>query len=273
LPAEVRPALREARADEERLRVDGCLAFEGATKPRACVYGEADAAFTVALVGDSHAAQWFPAVEAVALHRHWRVLTYVKVACPFVDMAIRNIALKREYTECAAYREATIAELDTVEPDLTLIGLSRFAIHPLSSDGRSLAAQADAFARVVARLPGHVVIIVDTPEAGRDVPACLSRHTADVGACAIELSVAYRGNLGQIERLAADATGADVIDFTGRVCRGDPCPVVVDGMIVFRDTRHITATLSLSMAPELDRALARLLAVDVRQAVPAGASL
>jgi hypothetical protein len=262
-----------ARSDEERLRGDGCLAFEGATKPRACVYGESDAAFTVALVGDSHAAQWFPAVEAVALHRHWRVLTYVKVACPFVDMPIRNVALKREYTECADYREATISELNRIEPDLTLIGLSRFAIHPLTSDDRSLTAQADAFARVVARLPGNVAIIVDTPEAGRDVPACLSRHTADVGACAIDLSVAYRGNLGEIERLAAEATGAGVIDFTGRVCRGDPCPVVVDGMIVFRDTRHITATFSLSMAPELDRTLARLLAVDVRQAVPAGASL
>jgi len=270
LPSDVRPALRDARLDEERLRGDGCLAFEGATKPRTCVYGEPDAPFTVALVGDSHAAQWFPAIEAVALHRHWRVLTYVKVACPFVDMPIRNIALKREYTECAAFRDATIAALGKVKPDLVLIGLSRFAIHPLTSDGRSLAVQSAAFARVVARLPGHVAIMVDTPEAGRDVPSCLSRHTADVGECAIEAAVAYRGNLGEIERLAAEATGADLIDFTGRVCRGDPCPVVVDGMIVFRDTRHITATFSRSMAPDLDRILARIIEVDHLQPPPVG---
>ena len=56
-------ALASARLDEERLRADGCLAFEGATKPADCVYGVKDGAFTLALVGDSHAAAWFPALE------------------------------------------------------------------------------------------------------------------------------------------------------------------------------------------------------------------
>lgn len=84
------------------------------------------------------------------------------------------------------------------------------------------------------------------------------------------IAVAYRGNLGEIERLAAEATGADLIDFTGRVCRGDPCPGVVDGMIVFRDTRHITATFSRSMAPDLDGILARIIEVDHLQPPPVG---
>ena len=72
LPADIRPSLRNARTDEEQLRADGCLAAEGATKPRDCVYGDTSAAFTVALVGDSHAAQWFPALLEVAEARHWR---------------------------------------------------------------------------------------------------------------------------------------------------------------------------------------------------------
>ena len=124
LPSNVRPALARARTDEERLRRDGCLAFEGVTRPPECVYGKKGAAFTVALVGDSHAAQWFPAVERVAKARGWQVLTFVKVACPFIDMRVRNVALKREYTECAAFNDATVKHLRNVGPDLTLVSIS-----------------------------------------------------------------------------------------------------------------------------------------------------
>jgi hypothetical protein len=109
------------------------------------------------------------------------------------------------------------------------------------------------------QIPGKVAVIVDTPEGGRDVPACLSRHVADVRVCAVAKSVAFAGHLGAIERAAAKSTGAGLIDLRRRICRADPCPVVVDGMIVFRDFRHLTATFSRSLAGDLDRELAAIL--------------
>ena len=121
LPSRVQPALANARSDEERLRDDGCLAFEPVTKPAVCVYGDEHSTYVVALVGDSHAAHWFPALERLARHEGWRVVTFVKVACPFIDMPIRNVALKREYRECAEFNEAVLARLDAIKPDLTLI--------------------------------------------------------------------------------------------------------------------------------------------------------
>ena len=259
LPADVRPSLANAREDEERLRADGCLAFEGAKVPRNCVYGDPNGPVTVALVGDSHAAQWFPALERIAQARHWRVLTFVKVACPFLDMRVRNVALNREYTECETYREQTIARLAVINPDLTLISSSRFAIHPVFSQDTSTARQGAAVARFIDRLPGTVAVIVDTPDAGRDVPSCLSAHVRDVRACAISHGAAYAGHLGSIEAIATATTGAGLIDLTSRICRADPCPVAVDGMIVFRDARHLTATFSASLAPDLDRSVGLLL--------------
>jgi peptidoglycan/LPS O-acetylase OafA/YrhL len=260
LPSNVRPPLADARGDEERLRQDGCLGFESATRPPECGYGDPQGAFTVALVGDSHAAQWFPALERIAIALDWRVMTYVKVACPFIDMRVDNIALKREYRECAAWNEATLARLRASRPDLTLVSMSRFAIHPtLEADG-SLAAQGAALARMLDRIPGRVAVIVDTPDAGRDVPGCLARHVADVRVCAIDSKVAFAGSLGAIERAAAAASGAGLIDLTARICRADPCPVVVDRMIVFRDMRHLTATFSRSLARDLDRAIRTVLA-------------
>jgi hypothetical protein len=164
LPSDVRPTLANVRADEERLRKDGCLAFEGATKPRDCVYGNKEAAVTVALVGDSHAAQWFPALERAARTRGWRILTFVKVACPFVDMRVRNISLKREYSECAAWNDATIARLREARPDLTIVSMSRFAIHPVLDRDTTIVAQAAALARMLERLPGSMAVLVDTPD-------------------------------------------------------------------------------------------------------------
>jgi hypothetical protein len=260
LPSDVRPTLAGARSDEERLRRDGCLAFEGVTSPRDCVYGDPKGAFSVALVGDSHAAQWFPAVERVAKAHGWRLLTFVKVACPFLDMPVRNVALKREYRECAAFNDATIARLRQARPDLTLVSMSRYAIHPVLKRDMTIAAQGAAYARMLDRIPGRVAVIVDTPDAGRDIPACLSRHVADVRDCAIARATALSKDLGAIERAATETTRDDLIDLTDRICRDDPCPVVVDGMIVFRDLRHLTATFSRSLAPDLGRRLDVILA-------------
>jgi hypothetical protein len=259
LPADVRPALAAARGDEDRLRGDGCLGFERVTRPPDCRYGDPDGAVTVALVGDSHAAQWFPAVARIASARHWQLLTFTKVACPFLDMRVGNLALKREYRECADWNAAVIARLAAVKPDLTLISMSRFAIHPILARDGTVAAQAAALVRFVDRLPGRVALIVDTPEAGRDVPSCLAHHVADIRVCAIPRAVAMSGSLGAIEQSAAKATGAGLLDLTDRICRADPCPVVVDNRIVFRDTRHLTATFARWLAADLDRAIAAIL--------------
>ena len=259
LPKDVRPSLSEARADEERLRADGCLAFEGVQVPPDCVYGDRKGKVTIALVGDSHAAQWFPALAEAARRNHWRLVTFTKVACPFLDMRLANVSLKREYWECAEFRTRTIARLRKLQPDLVLLGMSRFAIHPVRPEDLSMAARAAALARVVRALPDGVVLLTDTPDARRDVPSCLSRHPADVGRCAVPVKAAFTGRLGRLERLASRATGAGLIDLSTRVCRADPCPVVVDGMIVFRDSRHLTATFARSLAPDMERELLRFL--------------
>ena len=259
LPASVLPALSAARADEDRLRGDGCLAFEHVTVPPTCVYGFRGAAFTIALVGDSHAAQWFPALERIAKHEGWRLATFTKVACPFIDMRVSNIALKREYRECAAFNEATIVRLRALEPDVTLVSMSRIAIHPLSAADDTVEAKGAAVGRMLSRIPGRVGLIVDTPYAGIDVPACLSAHADDVGACAIPRSTAFTDHLGGLETIAATVAGARRIDLTKRICVDDPCSVVVDNRIVFRDVGHLTATYARFLAPALDAALAPLL--------------
>jgi peptidoglycan/LPS O-acetylase OafA/YrhL len=261
IPAGVKPTLAKARSDEDRLRNDGCLAFERVTEPPDCAYGAKDATLTLALVGDSHAAQWFPALARLAAHEGWRVVTFVKVSCPFIDLPVRNLSLKREYRECAEFDEGSIARLNALKPDLTLVSMSRLATHPLHAADDTVATMGAAIGQMIARLPGRTAIIVDTPYAKRDIPGCLSSHKDDTDACAIARKTAFSGDLGEVEAVAAAASGAAIIDLTSRICVGDgACPVVVNGLIVYRDEEHLTATFARSLAPALGTAIGALLA-------------
>ena len=259
LPRDVRPSLARARDNIERVRGDGCLAFEPATAPRECVYANRQGTFTVALVGDSHASHLFPAVEAVAKRHGWRLVTYLKVACPFIDMRVRSLALKREYRECPPWRAAVLERLAADPPDFVIVSNSRWTF-PLRTGDGTVARQAAALARMLERLPGKVVVVADTPAADRDIPGCLSAHVRDIGPCAVPQSTAFSGAMLARERAAAREAGAGFVNLTRAVCPSDPCPAVVGGMIVLRDNHHLTATFARSLAPALDKALAKILA-------------
>ena len=256
LPVDVAPSLASAHDDRERLWSDGCLAWESATTPRSCIYGDRTATFTVALVGDSHAAQWFPAFSRVAQQEHWRLLVFTKVSCPFIDMPVWSNTLKREYTECAAWDAAVVARLASAQPDLTVITMSHWIL-PLRSSDQNVSAEAAALGREVALVPGRSTIMIDTPHANGDVPDCLAAHRADIRPCATARSIAFSGH-GLVERAAARLADVAAIDISPDICPtsyGRTCPAVVDGMIVYRDYHHLTATFSASLAPELDHAL------------------
>lgn len=257
LPADLTPSLTSARDDEERLRGDGCLAFERVTTPPDCEYGVKGSAITIALVGDSHASHWFPAIEAVALERGWRLLTFVKVSCSFTTLVQRNLALKREYRECTTFNEATVARLNQIKPALTII-VNRRTFRPIDSDITSALAGA-ALGEMVARIPGATAILVDTPDPGRDVPACLSKHPDDIRACLFTQDDADNREIGVAERVAAKVSGALLIDLTGEICAAWPCSPIDQSVLIYRDEDHMTETFSRSLAAPLGVEIAKLL--------------
>ena len=255
LPADVRPSMWEAREDEELLRRNGCLEAESAITPRRCVFGNESGKFVVALVGDSHASHWFPALVKVANDHGWRLVTFVKVSCPFTDIPVRNLRLKRAYTECARFNENTVAALRRIRPDLVITSLFRWQ-YPIRSSDESAWAQGAGVARMLNRLPGQKVIIADVPFPSHDVPACLSKNLDDVRRCAVESYRRTSGDSPARERIAAARSGGAVVNFANAICGGaGDCPVVSNGMIVYRDEHHLTATYARWLAPAMDRAL------------------
>ena len=144
-----------------------------------------------------------------------------------------------------------------------IVAMSRW-MDPSQSANNSVKAEGNAMAREIKRLPAssRVVMIQDYPDTwNKNVPNCLSNHLSNYRACTNSRSAAFASAMGQREAIATKATGAGLIDLTSSMCpNGGACPVVINGMIVFRDEHHLTATFSASLAPEVDRQLSAILA-------------
>ena len=254
LPAGLRPSLADARADKERIIRDGCFMSLKGTRPPDCVYGNKEGAITVALVGDSHAAHWFPAVEAIAKANGWRLLIFTKASCVFVDLPIYSPILKRQYTECEAWRPQVIERLIAAQPALTIVSSDRWLPTEVKADADPRR-QGEAMARLLRQIPGAVAIIGDTPASRVDVPVCLSQHPDDITRCATDRTYAFGRQMLVRERAAAEAANATVVDLSDAICPGDPCQAVIGNTIVQRDDHHLTATFAASLAGILEAAL------------------
>ncbi|HKB28199.1 MAG TPA: SGNH hydrolase domain-containing protein [Candidatus Limnocylindrales bacterium] len=254
LPAGLRPAVVDARDDKEALIGDGCFSSLKGSTPKSCSFGDPNATFTVALVGDSHASHWFPAVEQIAIARGWRLITFAKASCVFVDLPIFSPLLKREYTECEAWRPLVIQRLIAEQPDLVLVSSDRW-LPPVNKSDEDPTRQGEAMARLLLQIPGRIAILADTPAAGVDVPVCLSAHPDDITRCATSRLVALGRQHLIRERVAAQAAQATLVDLSDAICPSDPCQPVVNGMIVYRDDHHLTATFAASLAGLLEAAL------------------
>jgi hypothetical protein len=235
-------------ADREILWAQNCMGYERRTVPNPnCIYGDRYSSRVVALIGDSHAAHLFPAINRIAIARHWKLVVMVKVSCAFLDIRVRNLYLGREYYECATWNRNVLSRLYSLRPALTIVAASHFAIHPVRYVDRTITAEGLSIGRMLNRIPGAVSLIVDSPYRGG-----YTRY--------IPKSVALSGSLGAIERVATTYSHDPLINLTGVMCPTWSCPVVVGGITKFRDSTHLTATYSRVVlgAPGgvLDRALA-----------------
>ena len=256
LPRDLTPSLARARQDTDPLRADGCGLSLAGSKPPACAYGDKNGTVTVALVGDSHAAHWFPAIELLARQRRWRLVPFTKFSCVFVYMRIWSPRLKREYTECEVWRERVVGRLVALRPDLVIVAADQELPVVVDRDDDPTL-QGAAMARLIRRIPGGVAIIVDTPRSEYDVPACLAQHRTSIERCTTTRSAAFGWRHMLREREAARLTGATLVDLSAATCPTDPCPPVVGSILVYRDHHHLPATFVRSLVDELGGGAAR----------------
>jgi hypothetical protein len=107
--------------------------------------------------------------------------------------------------------------------------------------------------RQLGRMGIDVVAIRDTPRLGFNVPECLAESEAEECTAPPAKSMARVSPLRGLV-LPANVT---VLDLTHVFCGSGVCRSVIGNIIVYWDDAHIGKTFMRTLAPELERRLAR----------------
>jgi hypothetical protein len=264
VPDDLEPSLTGAETDEPVIYGDGChLGFEEVDLPDGCAYGDTASATTVVLMGDSHAAQWFPALEPIAQERGWKLVTRTKSSCTPADLTVYNPVLEREYPECDQWRENVLAEIESIKPAMVILsGEDSPELPEWADDGTEAWAQAwtDTMERVTAAAD-QTVTLTDTPRSptGESIPECVALHSEEVQECVLQRSEAIDASGNREAAMAAQQeAGATVVETIGWFCYAGSCPVITGHTLVYRDSHHMSTPYARSLSTLLGDGLPAL---------------
>jgi hypothetical protein len=223
---------------------DNCHVNYGETKSGYCTYGDKTSSTTIVLYGDSHAAQWFPGLEQLAIQKHFKLISLTKSACPSVDAprpdqgAFKNV-------HCEKWRENSIARIKAIHPAAVIVSSFQY-FTPRAGYSDREKWWSDGQRRLLTSLKGssdHLIYLSDTPRPMRDIPSCLASR--DSARCdSTEKS------------LVKVVQGFQVIDPTPWLC-SSYCPAIIDSIVAYRDASHISVAMARHLLPELEAALTK----------------
>jgi hypothetical protein len=221
---------------------DGCHANYAQTKSALCEYGDLSSSKTMVLYGDSHAAQWFPALVEIANRSGYKLISLTKSACPAVD-TVRLDQGGFKMSRCKEWRKNSISRIQQIKPDVLIMSSFQYFAQPPYILDRAKwwnDGQRKLLTEVNNTSP-HLIYITDTPHPLRDIPACLANY-----------SISKCNTTTKSENLSIP--GFKVIDPNSWLC-ARKCPAVKDGVVTYRDASHISVDISIALIPRLTQAL------------------
>jgi peptidoglycan/LPS O-acetylase OafA/YrhL len=223
-----------------------------------CVFGDAGSATTLALLGDSHASHWLGGLERAGQARRWRIESYVMGACPVADLrGLLGGPARRLYHRCARFQEATLRRLAAARPRAVILSNADnyMEAEPGQDFRLSESVWTEGLRRTYARLDQMgitVLVIRDVPLVPFDVPSCLSRRAARLPRatdCRFAPDQPFIARARRAQDRAARGLRVRFIDLNDQVCGASSarCETERDGMVLYTDDDHLTASFSRSL--------------------------
>lgn len=250
VPMNLRPSLRSASSDVPTVYELGCHQDFGSSDARACEFGEGSGP-VVAIFGDSHAAQWVPAIAGQAERTGARLFSFTKSSCPSVYVPVFRHGM--EYSTCSDWRKNVIVALEELRPEIVIVANStRYSEDELPS---GIAGWVSGTAQVIdelEQLGSELVFLEDTPSFESSPPVCLSQNLTRATRCGAERAAALETPL-RLRRDELEAVIGDrgrVVDLNDLIC-STFCPAIIGNTLVYRDSNHLTATFAASLGGEV----------------------
>lgn len=251
-----------AEAHEQLALIDnGCLASFTDDRPKDCSFGDPNANTAVVLFGDSHAAHWFPPLNAIAAQRRWRLLPLTKASCPTPELptiSLKYGQVRRPYLECDRWRSAAIVIIKRADPAVVVI--ANYSKGYVLNDGNSIGM--DQWRRAlhktlleIAAQNTQIVLLRDSPDAPFDVSNCVARKGYSPS-CTFQRNRALDDQLWSIERNATqDIPNVSFVDLGEQICQADICTPTRNNIMIFRDSNHLSNAFALSLTDALSSEL------------------
>ena len=221
---------------------DGCQLDKNQVRSGPCLYGDLTGSKTVVLFGDSHAAQWFPTLDLIAKAEHWKLLVLTKSSCPAVTVTLPDIGAFRN-AQCATWRENSFQRITALKPWAVIT--SNFAHYsPPTSISVFTVWWKNGYLTTMHRLNtlvdshGFAIALDDTPLPKEDIPSCLSASKA-ASCLAIPSPPVF-----VTEKVLH-------VNSTSWFCDSGKCPAIRSGIVVYRDTTHISVDYAIHLVPDL----------------------
>lgn len=257
------PTLAQANTDQ----FSPCKPVKGATDPQVCTFGASPsrARRHIALVGDSHALQWRPALSGVAQAKRWRGYSVTTAGCEFTTAWTYFLVGYRAI--CGKWFRS-VKRWFRHHPEVSTVFVSQASWAPVTppSGTSMLDTKVAGFREAWRGLPKtvkQVVTIRDNPLTSDGAFDCIKRVAAEgkvpVGpACPIRRQFALREDAAVAAVRRIHHKRYRQVDLTPFFCDDASCFLVVGGVLVNRDTDHMTRLYAETLGPYLLRKLRRL---------------
>ena len=224
---------------------DGCHVNNGETVSPDCRYGDRDAKRKVILFGDSHAAQWFPALNEIAQKNNLELISLTKSACP-APAVIKVDSGEYKNSDCFAWRKNALNRIAKEKPYVVIFsGFQHFEVPEQFSSRRQWWQQGQEKTFDALKTSAkHIIYITDTPHPQQDIPACLAGGV-----------ISNCNDTEPSEPISVP--GLKYINPTPWLC-DKSCSSVINGIVAYRDGSHISIAMSEALSAPLARALQRL---------------
>jgi hypothetical protein len=202
----------------------------------------------VAVIGDSQAFQWLPALHVWGRRAHWKILVLTKASCrPWPSSAY--FYLGQPFPECPAFNSWADAELNVLKPKATFVSAELGQTSPSTLESQAqIVTGMRAVKSKLASSHTRLIMFQNIPWFWNlpASPQCLVANSAHVSTCALPRSKSVTGP-NVIEEPMRDAVMeigseriAKILPVDDLVCGPVKCPMLSGPLLMYIDDAHLT---------------------------------
>lgn len=219
-------------------------------------FGDIESDVSIALIGDSHARQYFDPMLALANRLNFRLDVISKTACPVQDPSDYQLGGDGGNLYCKEWNQELSNYLSKASYNLLIVSNSSLIHDGKRAPTRSFVSAVESW-----RNYGHQVLVIrDNPKPNvkdevSDFRYCIEQYPLQA---AEKCGTPFDEAMFPPDSFYTESVklpGVKGLDLTNVYCQGDWCPAVIDRIIVYRDGSHLSATFAKTLEDELEQAL------------------